>query len=177
MAAPEVQADVETSDMKTPESADVAAAAAADADAGDAAAAEPAAAAEEEAAEASDGGGGGGEAAAAGSLAAVEAAAAAWFDRKVFTKPDFDASRYVDEMSPYVSRSRCTHLSKENASLSRCFHWIALGSFFARGLLLLRKVHPSFPLSFPSPSPSRVACVWGGRVVTRRRQETELSSL
>ena len=28
---------------------------------------------------------------------------AAWFDRSVFTAPDFDASVYVDDMSPYVS--------------------------------------------------------------------------
>lgn len=39
----------------------------------------------------------------AGALAAVEAAAASWFDRKVFAEPGFDASAYVDKMSPYVS--------------------------------------------------------------------------
>lgn len=53
----------------------------------------------------------GGEDAAAGSLAAVEAAATAWFDRKVFSNSDFNASRYVDDMSPYVSSPRA-HASR-----------------------------------------------------------------
>ena len=109
MAASEVHADdrgsVETSEKAPDPTTDVPAprdAAAADGGATTIAAATGAVA---EAAESSDVGVVG-DTAAAGSLAEVEAAAAAWFDRKVFIKPDFDASRYVDDMSPYVSSPR-----------------------------------------------------------------------